>query len=31
MLVGVVIGTFSSIARSAPLLIPLAKAFNKNA
>lgn len=27
MLVGVVVGTFSSIARSAPLLIPLAKAF----
>ena len=30
MLVGVVIGTFSSITRSAPLLIPLAKAFNKS-
>ncbi len=29
MLVGVVIGTFSSIARSAPLLIPIAKWFNK--
>ncbi len=29
MLVGVVIGTFSSIARSAPLLIPLAKKFAK--
>jgi preprotein translocase subunit SecF len=29
MLVGVVIGTFSSIARSAPLLIPLANAFDK--
>lgn len=27
MLVGVVIGTFSSICRSAPLLVPLAKAF----
>jgi preprotein translocase subunit SecF len=31
MLVGVVIGTFSSITRSAPLLIPLAKAFSKDA
>ncbi|MDR3548062.1 MAG: protein translocase subunit SecF [Candidatus Pacebacteria bacterium] len=30
MLVGVVIGTFSSITRSAPLLIPLAKAFSKD-
>ena len=29
MLVGVVAGTFSSIARSAPLLIPLAKWFSK--
>ncbi len=29
MLVGVIAGTFSSIARSAPLLIPLAKHFNK--
>jgi preprotein translocase subunit SecF len=29
MLVGVVIGTFSSITRSAPLLIPIAKAFEK--
>lgn len=29
MLVGVVIGTFSSICRSAPLLIPLAKVFSK--
>lgn len=29
MLVGVVAGTFSSIARSAPLLIPLANWFNK--
>ena len=29
MLVGVVAGTFSSICRSAPLLIPLAKWFNK--
>jgi preprotein translocase subunit SecF len=29
MLVGVVIGTFSSICRSAPLLIPLAKWFSK--
>jgi preprotein translocase subunit SecF len=29
ILVGVVIGTFSSIARSAPLLVPLAKAFPK--
>ncbi len=29
MLVGVVIGTFSSVARSAPLLIPLANAFSK--
>jgi preprotein translocase subunit SecF len=29
MLVGVVIGTFSSIARSAPLLIPIARAFSK--
>jgi preprotein translocase subunit SecF len=29
MLIGVVIGTFSSIARSAPLLIPIAKAFSK--
>lgn len=29
MLVGVIIGTFSSIARSAPLLIPLAKKFEK--
>ncbi len=29
MLVGVIMGTFSSIARSAPLLIPLAKWFNK--
>lgn len=29
MLVGVVIGTFSSVCRSAPLLIPLAKAFEK--
>lgn len=31
MLVGVVAGTFSSICRSAPLLIPLAKWFNKSA
>lgn len=31
MLVGVVVGTFSSIARSAPLLIPLAKRFEKKA
>lgn len=30
MLVGVVAGTFSSIARSAPLLIPIAKWFTKN-
>jgi len=29
MLVGVVAGTFSSITRSAPLLIPIAKWFNK--
>lgn len=29
MLVGVVVGTFSSICRSAPLLIPLAKRFAK--
>ncbi len=29
MLVGVVIGTFSSICRSAPLLIPIAKMFEK--
>ncbi|MHB1769627.1 MAG: protein translocase subunit SecF [Minisyncoccota bacterium] len=29
MLVGVVIGTFSSIARSAPLLIPIARWFNR--
>lgn len=29
MLVGVVVGTFSSIARSAPLLIPLARALGK--
>ena len=29
MLVGVVAGTFSSIARSAPLLIPIARWFNK--
>lgn len=29
MLVGVIIGTFSSVARSAPLLIPLAKKFGK--
>lgn len=29
MLVGVVVGTFSSVARSAPLLIPLAKYFEK--
>ncbi len=29
MMVGVLIGTFSSIARSAPLLIPLAHWFNK--
>lgn len=29
MLVGVVIGTFSSICRSAPLLIPIAKVFEK--
>lgn len=29
MLVGIVIGTFSSIARSAPLLIPIAKWFAK--
>lgn len=29
MLVGVVVGAFSSIARSAPLLIPLAKRFQK--
>jgi preprotein translocase SecF subunit len=29
MLVGVVVGTFSSIVRSAPLLIPLAKWFAK--
>lgn len=29
MLVGIVVGTFSSIARSAPLLIPLAKRFSK--
>lgn len=29
MFVGVVIGTFSSVARSAPLLIPLAKRFEK--
>lgn len=29
MLVGVVIGTFSSICRSAPLLVPLAKKFAK--
>lgn len=31
MLVGVVIGTFSSIARSAPLLIPIAHWFDKKA
>jgi preprotein translocase subunit SecF len=31
MLVGVVIGTFSSITRSAPLLIPIAKWFSKKA
>lgn len=31
MLVGVLIGTFSSICRSAPLLIPIAKAFEKKA
>lgn len=30
MLVGVVAGTFSSICRSAPLLIPLARWFNKS-
>jgi preprotein translocase subunit SecF len=30
MLVGVVAGTFSSITRSAPLLIPIAKWFNKS-
>lgn len=30
MLVGIVIGTFSSIARSAPLLIPIANWFAKN-
>jgi preprotein translocase subunit SecF len=30
MLVGVVAGTFSSICRSAPLLIPLAKRFAKH-
>ena len=29
MLVGIIIGTFSSIARSAPLLIPIAKWFAK--
>jgi preprotein translocase SecF subunit len=29
MLVGVVIGTFSSICRSAPLLVPIAKRFAK--
>lgn len=29
MLVGVLVGTFSSICRSAPLLIPIAKAFEK--
>jgi preprotein translocase subunit SecF len=29
MLVGVAAGTFSSICRSAPLLIPLANWFNK--
>ncbi len=29
MLVGIVIGTFSSIARSAPLLIPIARWFNR--
>lgn len=29
MLVGVVVGTFSSICRSAPLLVPLAKMFSK--
>ncbi|HRH24323.1 MAG TPA: protein translocase subunit SecF [Candidatus Paceibacterota bacterium] len=29
MLVGVVVGTFSSICRSAPLLIPIAKQFSK--
>lgn len=29
MLVGVIIGTFSSICRSAPLLVPIAKAFSK--
>lgn len=29
MLVGVLVGTFSSICRSAPLLIPIAKAFDK--
>lgn len=31
MLVGVLIGTFSSITRSAPLLIPIAKWFSKKA
>jgi preprotein translocase subunit SecF len=31
ILVGVVVGTFSSIARSAPLLIPMAKWFAKDA
>lgn len=31
MLVGVIVGTFSSIARSAPLLIPLAHRFDKKA
>lgn len=29
MLVGVIVGTFSSICRSAPLLVPIAKAFAK--
>lgn len=31
ILVGVIAGTFSSIARSAPLLVPLAKAFKQKA
>jgi SecD/SecF fusion protein len=30
LLVGVVIGTFSSICRSAPLLIPMANWFNQD-
>ena len=30
MLIGVAAGTFSSICRSAPLLIPLAKWFSKD-